>query len=321
MGIEWNHGDFSVGIDIFNVKEKPSSEIVSWGNDLDFYVNFWKGHYDSNILDSITKNEPRIYKFSSFEIDSQASERQEVALTVGVDKPALVSVYNSNYLHTLYESVGRILYLDYLQLDYEKKFLIRGKYPSMILSDSNLLELGIDPEKDVIKNYDFSTLIVHSSFNTRSDRLIHLENYGIISKLLRSKLRLNGSPIDDIYVSRKNAINDERFINDEEKIEEYYQNLGYKIVYNEELTFDQQREVYKNAKSIVGISGTGLINILFAPDECKLTELLTSDFRNDQVFQYVCSFLGNEYELIDAIDANHSAESVINNITCISREN
>jgi len=314
MGIPHTPDDFSIGIDIFDVKEKPKSEIAFWGNDLDCYINFWKGKVDQKKIDIITNNKPRIHKFSSFEIDSMHENKKEHIIKIGVEKPALLSVYNGNYLHTLYESIGRILYFDFLELDYEKKFLIRGEYPNIMLSDKNFLEIGLEPQKDIIRTSDFSTIFVNSSFNTRSDSLIHLESYGITSKLLRSKFRLSGTPIDNIYVSRKNAIFDERFINDEEKIEEYYSELGYKIVYNEKLTFDEQREVYKNAKNIVGISGTGLINILFAPDDCKLTEILTSDFRNDQVFKYVCSFIDNDYELVDVIDSNHSAANVINKI-------
>jgi capsular polysaccharide biosynthesis protein len=314
MGTVHEETDFSVGIDIINVLEKPKGEIEFWGNDLDIYINFWKGEYDKKTIEAITKNKPRIYRFNSFTIPSSHVGNSDRVIEIGNDKPVMLAIFNGNYLHSLYEAAGRILYLDYLGLDYDKKFLILGEHKNYYFSDKNYLEFGIDPEKDLIRTADFSELIVKSSFNTRSDRLIHLESYEITSKLLRSKFRLEGMPIDNLYVSRKNALNDPRFITDEEKIEKYYSDLGYKIIYNEKLTFDEQREVYKNAKNIVGISGTGLINILFAPDDCKLTEILTSDFRNDQVFEFVCGSLGNGYQLIDSTDADHSAQKVIDKI-------
>jgi capsular polysaccharide biosynthesis protein len=308
--------EFYLGVDTFLVQNNPNATEIINKDPNNIYINFWRGGYSKPIIESVTSSMPNLYIYDHLTITSETDSGVEEVVEVDTKNPTLLSVYNSNYLHFLYETIGRVLYLRYLGLDFYTKILVQGYLDNLIFSKSNWEEFGI-LQDDILYTTQFKELSLSKSINTSSKSLIHLESYSITSKLLRESLRLSGSPIKDIYVSRKNAISDKRFIKDEELIEKYFIGLGYEIVYNEELTFDQQRNIYKDARTIVGISGTGLVNILFAPDECKLIELRTSDFRNDDVFKYICKFLDNDYELVECFDSNNSAAPVINKLTSL----
>lgn len=305
--------EFYLGVDKFLVQDKPNATNIINKDPNNIYINFWRGGYSKPIIESVTSSMPNLYIYDDLTIINDKTPEVKDLIEVNTEHPTLLCVYNLNYLHFLYETIGRVLYLRYLGLDFYTKILVQGYIDNLIFSRSNWEEFGILQE-DILYTTQFKELSLSKSINTHSESLIHLENYSITSKLLRETFRLSGSPIKDLYISRKNAISDKRFIRDEELIEEYFSSLGYEIVYNEELTFDQQRDLYKDARTIVGISGTGLVNILFAPDECKLVELRTSDFRNDDVFKYICKFLDNEYELVECFDSNNSAAPVINKL-------
>jgi capsular polysaccharide biosynthesis protein len=308
--------EFYLGVDKFLVQNNPNATEIINKDPNNIYINFWRGGYSNQIIESVTSSMPNLYLYDDFTIINDKNPEVKDLIKVNTEHPTLLSVYNLNYLHFLYETIGRVLYLRYLGLDFYTKILVQGYVDNLIFSRSNWEEFGI-LQDDILYTNQFKELSLSKSINTYSESLIHLENYSITSKLLRETLRLNGSPIKDIYISRKNAISDKRFIEDEKLIEEYFISLGYAIVYNEELTFDQQRDLYKDARTIVGISGTGLVNILFAPDECKLVELRTSDFRNDDVFKYICKFLDNDYEVVECFDSNNSAAPVINKLTSL----
>lgn len=305
---------FCIGVDRLNVLKLPSLNDIFIGDQYNFYINYWRGHYSKDIISLISNSKPNLYLFEPYTLINDHNNYSETLIELRNERPTLLSIYNLNYLHFLYETIGRILYLDFLKIEYNAKILIQGDVKKLFFSEENWASVGIKTKDDLIYSADFKYLLIENSINTNHETLIHLENYSISSKLLRNKFRIKGSPTKNFYISRKNAISDPRFINDEEKIEDYYKSIGYEIVYNENLTFDEQRNLYKDAKNIVGISGTGLINILFAPDECTLTELRTSDFRNDDVFQYVCGYIGNEYKLIECFDSKNFSQPVIDKI-------
>ncbi len=305
--------EFSIGVDKFLVKNIPKSTKFIDKDPHNIYINFWRGGYSSEIIDSVNSSMPNLYLYEDLDIINDKTPDAEGIIKVNTEHPTLLSVYNLNYLHFLYETIGRILYLKHLELDFYPKILVQGNVDRLIFSKENWKDFGIEDD-DILYTNQFKELSLSKSINTYSETLIHLENYSITSKLLRENLRLDGTPTKNFYISRKNAISDKRFIKNEELIEDYFISLGYQVVYNEELTFDQQRDLYKDAKTIAGISGTGLVNILFAPNECKLIELRTSDFRNDDVFKYICKFLNNSYELVECFDSNNNAEPVINKL-------
>lgn len=289
----------------------------------DAYINYHRGHYTKEQIEAVNDLEPRFYMLDNLTIlNTQASS--DGVLEFSGDIPILFTQCSDNYLHFLFENISRILFLKEKGIEFKpiigvplwskgsKHYFDISKYK--FLNDP-FYKIGLNSEEVLISHFDYKSMFFPKLITTNLEYLVHFEGYSIASRLLRKYLREDGKARQNIYISRRYSVNNSpRYIHDEEKIEKYYEKLGYKIVYNERLTFTEQINLYKNAKHIVGISGTGLVNILFAPDDCKLTELRTSDYRDDEVFRYICKYLGNNYELITSYDSNGSAARVLDSI-------
>lgn len=73
---------------------------------------------------------------------------------------------------------------------------------------------------------------------------------------------------EKIYVSRKKVkakVMPERVLVNEDEIEEYLSSKGFKVVHNEDMSWEQKIRTYSQAKVIVGPFGSGLLNAMFAP--------------------------------------------------------
>ncbi|MFA4851945.1 MAG: glycosyltransferase family 61 protein [Bacteroidales bacterium] len=68
---------------------------------------------------------------------------------------------------------------------------------------------------------------------------------------------------DKIYISRKKAAY--RYILNEEEVIEELNQWGFKVVYFEDYSFQEQVSICKNAKYLIGIIGANLINMMFMP--------------------------------------------------------
>lgn len=79
-----------------------------------------------------------------------------------------------------------------------------------------------------------------------------------------------------IYVSR--LLNNEhrpkyRPLVNEIEIQRVMKNLGFDILNPETIGFQQQQSIFKGASCIVGPSGSGMLNSIFAPDGCKVIDI------------------------------------------------
>ncbi len=318
-GVKLDLEEIIIGIDRHVTPSVPRVEPLNIGSS-DLYINYHRRHYNEKQIQSVNCLEPEFYLLENLTILA-GGEQDDEHLKISDSLPIFFAHCNNNYLHFLFENIGRILFLN------EKgvKFKSIIGVPMSSKSGQNYLDvykflnnplkkIGLNPEDVFIPYFSYRTITFPKIITTTLNHQLHMESYSITTKLLRKHLRENGEALHNIYISRRYADKNPRFIQDEEKIEKYYANLGYKIIYNESLTFEEQINLYKNAKHLVGISGTGLVNILFAPDDCKLTELRTSDYRDDDVFKYLCKYLGNEYELITSYDSHGSADIVLDSI-------
>ena len=86
-----------------------------------------------------------------------------------------------------------------------------------------------------------------------------------------------------IYISRR-AANRRRIINEDE-ITSVLNNLGFQIVYAEELSFQDQVKVLSRARYLVSNHGAGLTNMLFMKDGARVLELRhVTDYVNNCYF-------------------------------------
>lgn len=76
-----------------------------------------------------------------------------------------------------------------------------------------------------------------------------------------------------LYISRKNS-NYRQLLNSNE-IEELLVQNGFEIVFPEYLSFFSQVQIFSQAEIIIGQSGAGMANFIFAPKDCKILIMMS----------------------------------------------
>lgn len=74
-----------------------------------------------------------------------------------------------------------------------------------------------------------------------------------------------------LFISRKKA-RSRRIVNEEELFS-FLEDKGFTKIFAEELSFDEQIQVFSNAEAIVAPHGAGLTNMLFSPPHTKILEI------------------------------------------------
>jgi capsular polysaccharide biosynthesis protein len=80
-----------------------------------------------------------------------------------------------------------------------------------------------------------------------------------------------GVPTFDIYISRSKATR--RRVLNETEVVALLTGYGFKIVFAEDLSFEEQIILFDNANNVIGIHGAGLTNCLFMKPDRNLLEL------------------------------------------------
>jgi len=94
-------------------------------------------------------------------------------------------------------------------------------------------------------------------------------NYAI--KYLREKV-CHGAHVDDlIYITRNKGF--KRRILNENKLINYLRKEGFNIFTLEELSFQEQKRIFENAKLIISAHGSGLTNIIFSSERTTIIEI------------------------------------------------
>lgn len=99
------------------------------------------------------------------------------------------------------------------------------------------------------------------------------------------------NPKRKIFISRARAT--KRKVLNEEKLLPVLKQYGFEIVRAEELTYQQQVQLFFDAEAVVAPHGAGLTNLLFARD-CKVLELHPANLVKTHYF-LLCKGLGFDY--------------------------
>jgi len=98
-----------------------------------------------------------------------------------------------------------------------------------------------------------------------------IKNGGLFRKVFQPGLHKN-SERSKLYLSRKKLKSNHYMINEGE-IEKLFTSFGFTIVYPENLTFQEQVVLYKNAEVLAGFSGSALHNSVFMKDNALVISL------------------------------------------------
>jgi capsular polysaccharide biosynthesis protein len=112
---------------------------------------------------------------------------------------------------------------------------------------------------------------------------------------------------DYIYVARSGGSH--RAVTNEADVISLVESMGFKVVYPGKLSFVEQITLFSNAKIVIGPTGAGMANIIFAKKECKIAVLAAATKNANyylfaqlsqyigQVITYVCGKPVDSYQI------------------------
>lgn len=166
---------------------------------------------------------------------------------------------------------------------------------------------GISFQKETIDKLNISTydIICSSDIKITAECLLvpyspmlysgHMPKW--VCKLLRELFLLKGNKkenlgYDYIYITREKAIY-RRVINEDE-IFQFLESMGFKKIYLENLSIEEQASVMNNAKVIVAPHGAGLANLVFCKPGTKVLEIFSPNYVNT-LYHTLSSQIGLDY--------------------------
>lgn len=183
----------------------------------------------------------------------------------------------------------------------EFQSLVSKKIPIYFVSDSfyegempfswkHLIDLlggeGLDI-RPLRKNTKFGNLHIPTNciFNTNTGRY-YTEEYEQLISVLKEKalLGFNQRIYPKIYLSRTKLVSDHAEFG-ERAIERVFKKQGYKIIYPERLSFEQQVGLLWHAQEVAGTMGSISHNFVFCRPDAKVSIIRKAWYTND--FQYV----------------------------------
>ena len=138
---------------------------------------------------------------------------------------------------------------------------------------------------NIVQRYDHP---VHTG-SARTAALLR-DAFGVSS--VRSKGRR-------LYISRADATS-RRAVNNAE-VEAVFQRHGFETIILSGLSFAQQRTLFGEASHVASVHGAGLTNVLFAPGDCRVFEILPPLVAS-HTYWMLCSAIGQHYRTFLADD-------------------
>ena len=182
-------------------------------------------------------------------------------------KAIFLGAFRQHYGHFICQGLSRLWFLLKNKYnDYDLIYIPQGKLPNFVFKYLELF--GID-----------SNRLVAITETTKYDEIIVPEISFALDTFWTDEFK---KTIDRIQkhitpVKNKNIYLSRMHFNDncigEKYIEQIYKENGYKIIYPEEMSIEEQISVISGAKNIVGVVGTALHNLMFMSNGASCTIL------------------------------------------------
>jgi hypothetical protein len=261
------------------------------------------------------------------------------------DKKMFLKVAASHY-HCIYDFLGTVFFL--YEKDPEINFILDIGDGRLVPSAKTTIDFALDLIKEnkikhEIVNFAGKTNFNINNFYIKTDRWTDPGTPNKILKYAKNHIRNESvDPFRKVYVSRRIA--DERKmksygknlsdkltrssyarIDDETKLEKFFANNGFEVVFPEDFdTFDDQLNYFYETKVAIGLTGGGLTNLMFMQDKGIVVELITTLItnRNDRQakvlrleegqhhFYHSIAFQ-KEHEYVGVINKTISADDII----------
>jgi capsular polysaccharide biosynthesis protein len=178
-------------------------------------------------------------------------------------------IESRNYGSFLFRCLPKILFFKSQEIPID--YIIIPESTIHIKEFFNLVGLGNLPVYTAKQSIgiEFDSVIAINDF----------ESGGVFCKKTNQRIKTINLPAlnyQKIYVSRKlntRSRPNYRPLVNEEQIESNLQQLGFKIIYPEILNLETQAAIFRSSKFIVGPSGSGMLNTVFAQDGAAVLDL------------------------------------------------
>ena len=191
----------------------------------------------------------------------------------------------TNYWHWMFDTLPKIGILERSKINITKSFFLSPSLSQKFQLET-LLSLGLS-KKQILNGEKFKHIKARQviatdhpiNFNNNPTKSI-LDIPDWIIKWLRKKYLTSIKNLDNfigyekIYIDRKIGINfDNRKIVNDEEVKSFLIKKGFKIISLENLNFKEQVFLFNSAKTIVGLHGAGLANVIFSKSRTKIIEI------------------------------------------------
>ena len=177
--------------------------------------------------------------------------------------------WTSNYYHWHLYSLLSLIYLKKNNLIKNSYFIIPQSHSNNSFTIKSLNNFGINNNQIIIlrrkSNIKVKRLLFPKTNQNNPDEIKELNK--ILSKQTPNIINLG----EKIYISRNKAIS--RYIKNEDEFLTTIKKYGFKKVYMEDYSYEEQISISANAKYIIGPHGAGLTNIIFMKKGSSLLEL------------------------------------------------
>jgi hypothetical protein len=212
---------------------------------------------------------------------------------------------SANYYHWLVDAMPRLLSVTDLLAQESYSLLLPQNCPKYILQSLSYfniknityIKIGqfLQAENLLLPYYLAGSGHIHPT------KVFEVKQYFIANKSIQTNS-------ERIYVSRSRQ-KARRVINENEVID-VVKSLGFKVVYFEDYSFNEQVLIGLNTKIMISSHGANLTNLMFMPEKSKVLELIRFDKPNfcywalsytvnvDYYYQ-LCKVIGNDHLFVD----------------------
>jgi capsular polysaccharide biosynthesis protein len=125
-----------------------------------------------------------------------------------------------------------------------------------------------------------------------------------------------------IFIDRKDSTFNRSHIYNTSELLNTLKKYGFKKVVLSEISFDDQVEIFKNSKVVIGAIGAGLANIVFCSRNTKVIELCPKKYKQAKVYKRIASVNKlNYYKILVDHDENTNFNAPIPKIQKILKLN
>ena len=196
-------------------------------------------------------------------------------------KKAALGLPNSSFAHLIAEDLPVLL-------------ISKSNHKYLFYRDSSLIN------QQIFNFYQFDKIVVPKwvhvdqlSIVTRSNDVGYMDPRSV-NALRASNKKIKGTKVrKKYYISRLNST---RSLPEEILMQRIFSEIGFEIIYPENMSFKEQREIFSNARMVAGLHGGGLVNTVWSAN-CTVIELMPLD-RINRCFEWQSLLLGHVYKRI-----------------------